>query len=339
VASAIRKRIVEGEFVPGSQLPTWDAMGAEYGVGRNTLVRAIEQLKQQRFIYAASTRGTYVVDRPPHLFNYVLLFHDKPGHEEWSQFYWALANQSVEIQEQRNCRITARYGVQNERDNDPHERLLREVATDQYAGVIFVGNPDRISTQCLMMSSLPKVAICGRSDRFQLPDVDIDRSSFVRKAVDFLASRGRRKIAVLSHYHDPVLKGLGEAIQQKGLEYRPHWMLPATALLPETANPIIRLLLSAAQPEQPDALIIANDNLVDEALAAVVALGKRVPEDLEIVTHCNWPTPKGHVIHTHRLGYDVRRMLRECIQVIDDWRAGKETPECVRTPALFENEL
>jgi len=339
VASAIRKRIVAGEFAPGSQLPTWDALGGEYAVGRNTLVRAISQLKNQRYIYSSSTRGTYVVPRPPHLHHYALLFHDKPGFDDWNQFWWGLADRAAEIQEQRGCTITVKYGVRDEYNNPAHQRLLEEVAADQYAGLIFVGKPDHISPQCVDLPDLPKVVIQEVSERADLPKVDIDRESFTAKALDWVQARGHKKVAVLSSHGSAVLNILRKAVQERGLDYRPHWFLSASITDPACAEAIVRLLLCCAQPERPEVLIVANDNLVDAAMAGVVASGRRVPEDLEILSHCNWPTPRNPVIPTVRLGYDVRQVLGECVDLIDKWRAGKPVTKCIAVPALFEDEI
>lgn len=339
VAKAIRQRIVDGEFSPGSQLPTWDAFGKEYAVGRNTLVRAIGQLKQQRYICSSSTRGTYVVQRPPHLHNYALVFHDRPGMDAWNQFWWALANRAAEIQTQRDCQFTIKYGVRDENNNEAHRQLLEEVANDQYAGLIFVGNPDQIAPQCLQMPRVPTVLIMSKSDQTSMPKVDIDRKSFAAKSLDWIQSRGRKKVAVLSNYKDSVHQVLIHEVQDRGMEFRPHWFLTANAELPSTAEPITRLLLCGSQPELPDALIVSNDNMVDAVLAGVIAMNKRVPEDLDILTHCNWPTPKGHVIPTCRLGYDVRQILDRCVDVINDMRAGRNVNDEVLVPALFEHEI
>lgn len=339
VASAIRKRIVTGEFVPGSQLPTWDVLGNEYSVGRNTLVRAISQLKQQRFIYSSSTRGTFVVDHPPHLHNYALLFRDNPGERDWSQFWWALTNQAAAIQGREGCQITSLYNVRNEANNEAHIKLLEDVATDQYAGLIFVSTPETISLPCLKIESLPKVGICAQTPFADLPNVYIDRASFLRKAIRWLAEQGRRNIAIIAHYNEPYLQQFPLELRRCGLKYRQHWALPAAGTQPSTAEPILRLLFAETQSEKPDGLIIANDNMVDASLAAMMACGRRVPEETRIVAHCNWPINGANVLPTNRLGFDVRQILRECLKIISQWRAGRKAPPSVMVPALFEYEL
>lgn len=339
IVRAIRKRIVAGEFPPGAQLPTWDVLGDEYDVARNTLVRVIAQLKQQRFIYSSSTRGMFVVDKPPHLHDYALLFHGHPGRDQWSLFWSVLTECAAELETLRDCRIHVKYGVRDEHDNEPRRRLLEELAADQYAGLIIVGQPERIAPEVLDMPDLPKVVILGKSEQVVLPQVDIDRESFVSKSIRWLKARGRKRVAVISACGHRVHDLLAAAVRAEGFEHHPQWSLTAPVEHPAAVEPIVRLLLWGAQPQLPDALIVSNDNLASPALAAVLAMGKRVPQDLEILTHCNWPTRQGHVVPAARLGYDVRDVVRRSVEIIDAWRAGQEFSRVVRTPALFEDEV
>lgn len=339
LASELRKRIIKGEFAPGSQLPTWDALGEEYAVGRTTLLRAIGQLKQQQFIYSSSTRGTYVVDRPPHLHKYAMIFRGRPGQDPWNQFWAALAERAAEIETQQGNQIVVKYGVRDEHDNAALQQLLQEADADQYAGLIYTVDPDHISPQLVQRRDLPQVLIMGRSELANLPKVDIDRASFVAKTIEWLRARKHKKVAVLGSEPAAVNALLQNGIREAGFELRPEWSLTASVEYPASAEAITRLLLCGAQAELPDALIVSNDNLVDAALAGVVAQGKRVPEDLEILTHCNWPTAKGHVVRTARLGYDVREILHACLKIIDLWRGGERFPTVTRIPAIFEDEV
>ena len=65
----------------------------------------------------------------------------------------------------------------------------------------------------------------------------------------------------------------------------------------------------------------------------------RVPDDCEVVAHCNFPWPTPSVLPVRRLGYDARRLLEEGIAAIDRQRAGGATDEMVTVPAQFEDEV
>lgn len=64
LAGIIRDKIVARELVYGSRLPAQSEMQAEYQVGRNTVRKAMEKLKQDGYITTAPGRGLFVIYRP-----------------------------------------------------------------------------------------------------------------------------------------------------------------------------------------------------------------------------------------------------------------------------------
>lgn len=60
IADSIRTRIVDGEFAPGSVLPSEAKLCTEYHVSRNTLRRSLEQLATEGLIVAQPGRGRVV---------------------------------------------------------------------------------------------------------------------------------------------------------------------------------------------------------------------------------------------------------------------------------------
>jgi len=64
----------------------------------------------------------------------------------------------------------------------------------------------------------------------------------------------------------------------------------------------------------------------------------RVPEDLEVVSLANFPSPRPQGLPVRRLGYDWHEMLLKSIEVIHSARQGHK-PAPVHLPAVFEDEL
>jgi DNA-binding GntR family transcriptional regulator len=62
IADALRTRIVDGDYAPGTKLPSESALSTEYGVARNTLRRALEQLADEGLIAVLPGRGRIVTD-------------------------------------------------------------------------------------------------------------------------------------------------------------------------------------------------------------------------------------------------------------------------------------
>lgn len=64
VMSAIQQRIEAGEYRPGDMLPSETQLVRELGVGRTTVVRALQTLAMQGWITREHGRGSFVKGRP-----------------------------------------------------------------------------------------------------------------------------------------------------------------------------------------------------------------------------------------------------------------------------------
>lgn len=183
---------------------------------------------------------------------------------------------------------------------------------------------------------MPQVAIMPCSLP-RLPGVSPDMRAFMDRAIDLLISKGRRRIALLSvpghandHYRDTLLA--------RGLEFRPYWL---QGLVPEQgqwARTLIHLLFNPDQREHPDGLIIADDNHVEEATRGLLAAGMHVPEDVEVVAHCNFPWLTPSLVSAHRLGYDAYEVLERCFAILAIRRADDPVGEPSPIAPVFEHE-
>jgi DNA-binding GntR family transcriptional regulator len=63
VASVLRARIKAGEWSHGP-LPSVKALQDAYGVGRDTVLRALEMLRTEGLVFTVARRGTYVAQGP-----------------------------------------------------------------------------------------------------------------------------------------------------------------------------------------------------------------------------------------------------------------------------------
>ena len=338
IARSIRQRIVSGQFPPGSQLPTWGALEQEFGVTRTTLNRVFHRLKSDGFVYSPSTRGTFVVERPPHLSRYGLAFEIQPGEVGWNRWFSTLANESLVLQEKDNVKIPCFFSVENHLDNESHNRLLGDVVSDRLAGLICVGHPEMVARSIWDRADLPKVGVWNKGVGLPWPSVYIDRQSFIEKSTRYLAARGCKKLAVITTTGER-LHEYAEVAASHGLMHPDHWRLACAANASDCVRPIIQLLMSLPKQERPDALIIADDNLVEDSIAALMSVGVRVPGDLQIVVHCNWPQPVNSILPVRRLGFDGRRTLETAMSLIDRQRQGEPFPEHESIPTVFEDEI
>jgi GntR family transcriptional regulator len=64
LAERVRGRILDGHYADGSQLPTEQALGQEFGVSRITVRSALDRLAAEGLVRRERGRGTFVTTRP-----------------------------------------------------------------------------------------------------------------------------------------------------------------------------------------------------------------------------------------------------------------------------------
>jgi DNA-binding GntR family transcriptional regulator len=64
VATALRQRVIDGEFQVGSRIPSLRALSKEYAVSEVTVHTAIRTLQQEDVLESTSGRGTFVKSVP-----------------------------------------------------------------------------------------------------------------------------------------------------------------------------------------------------------------------------------------------------------------------------------
>lgn len=64
LASVLRARIASGEWASGP-LPSVKDLQDTYGVGRDTVLRAIAILRDEKLVFTVARRGTYVAQGHP----------------------------------------------------------------------------------------------------------------------------------------------------------------------------------------------------------------------------------------------------------------------------------
>jgi len=345
IVRELRRRIVSGSYEPGGQLPTRSEIEEHFGAGATTVQRALEQLRRDGFIQVNGRQGTYVVPNPPHLTRYAIVFADSPGRTEWPRFWTALNHEVVNLEESQTrpeaLQLPVYYGVNKDDKTEDYDRLVQEVQEHLVAGLIFTSTPFMVAhTPLLDEAGVPRVAVMGTDGDPNIPVVSLDVSSFRTKAVAYLAGLGRRRIAVIGV---PTKHNLATEwapfIAAGGLETRPYWFQTVHRNSTESARNCLHLLMHPGQDVRPDAIVIADDNLLEHGTEGLVAAGVRGTDDVSIVAHCNFPWPTPSHLPVTRLGFDARRVVAKCIEVIDQQRAGMAVPRVTVVEAVFEGEL
>ena len=343
IVTELRRQIVSGAIAPSGRVITREKLCQQYDASSVTVQHALDQLTAEGFVIARGTRGTFVSDRPPHLNRYVLVSGFTPKSDNYNLFWTAIENEARRLRQYGGVDIKVWHSVENHIDNEPFQRLVADVKHHSLAGLIFLYAPFAyLRTPLLEGPVMPRVAFMEPDARF--PSVQVVQTvytSVIERGLDYLAARGRRRVAMIMHQYLPVggVAWLQQAVAERGMIIEPHWMQFVSAGISLSANHCAQLLMNRSQSVRPDGLIISDDNLVEATSAGLVRAGVRVPEDLEVVAHCDFPSPTPSELPVKRLGFDARRVLRECINSIDAQRCGKKIGAPIIVQAIFEEEL
>jgi DNA-binding LacI/PurR family transcriptional regulator len=230
-------------------------------------------------------------------------------------------------------------GILQSQPGRDYQRLTELVAHHRIGGLIFATNPfELIGSPILEQPGIHRVAIMGEKTYPNIPAVSPNGRSFLQRALAFCRERGRRRLAIVFSGNDLVEQAPGWA-NEHGLELPPHWMIRVGPQFPETARDVMRLLFAPGQSERPDALIITDDHLVEEAAAGLLAAGARVPAEVEVVGHANFPNPPRPVVPVTLLGCDVPELLQACVRLCGRLRRGEPCPDVTDFDAKFAWEL
>src|SRR4029077_12261687 len=155
------------------------------------------------------------------------------------------------------------------------------------------------STPVVLHPGLPRITICDCEPREGMRAIVLPTESQFRKALDYFSSRGRRRLAVVgvSRVVGEYEKLLPRLLKKYGIETRPYLIQGIDLERPETTRNCVHMLMHAGQDERPDALYIADDNFLEHASIGLINAGVRVPKDVEVIAHCNFPWPTPSALH------------------------------------------
>jgi DNA-binding LacI/PurR family transcriptional regulator len=343
VVSHVRRLIVEGRLKPGDRVPGQVGLKNRFGATATTVEQAMGRLQLQGFVEMQRRRGTFVAPHPPHVSQYALAFPWGESHAP-SQFYKAIRKEAEKLQRPER-RLSPYFNLDGVADSQDYRALAAQITDHCLAGLIFAYHPHHlIGWPILETKGLPRVAIISSPNFPGIPAVGTDGDDFLDKALDCVVARGRRRVAAITLAHnaggqDEFAGRFAAAVSARGLVSHPWWVQGASFETPRWAGNAAQVLMSAAPKERPDALLIMDDNLVEHATAGLAAYGVRVPSDVEVIAHTNFPWPTPSAMPVTRLGFDIGKLVAICLERIDQQRCGEATPELTLIPALFEEEL
>ena len=354
LVAELRRRIIDGELKPGSRLPGRHEMAQQFNSALVTVHEAVQCLVRDGFVETQGTRGTFVAEHPPHLHRYAIIFHNHPQ-DGWSRFYEAIrvAAETMERDDPRR-RFSLCYEINGHADVEDYQTLLTELRSQRLAGLIFTSPPySLVDTPLLADDGVPRVAVAHNEaiphdPRFlydRLPLCFPDSEHFLLRALDLAAASGPspRRVAIMTpsfgYQWQEWWERTAQATSARGLSFERRHAQATIYTSTGCIHQCIYGLLGDAPERRPNVLIITDDNYVEEATKAIVEMGIRVPQDLTVIAHCNYPVPPVAAVPVIRLGFDARALLNDCTDALDRQRRGEVPSPVRRLPALLESEV
>jgi DNA-binding LacI/PurR family transcriptional regulator len=290
VEQALRQAIAEDCF-PNGKLPTEVELAEQLGVSRETVRLAAEALQRDGLVVKIRHRGTFL--RPPSLGRIKAVqeklvgylqtdFLDARGHEE-------VANREISgrmLQGALEAAAQAGFHLIVQRTTNLEWRqAVRELAdAGRVQGLICVSYHEDKMLRRLASSGLPTVLLDEDTTVSGIHTVRDDSFEGARKAIQYLAKLGHRRIAY-AHWARAEMNpsrplGYRKGMRDAGLSCRQPWEI-ATELTEDGARRMVERLL-ALRPS-PTALYCFNNTLANMALAELRRRGVRVPEDLSVL--------------------------------------------------------
>jgi DNA-binding LacI/PurR family transcriptional regulator len=340
----LRAQILSGELEPGQRLPTRFEMLRRFAVSKTTVQSAVDRLQADGFVVARGRRGTFVADQPPHLTRYALVFASRPGSTNWGGLSRSLVEAATAIEQASQRKLPCFFDVTGRPDVEDHQRLIYEMNAHQLAGIIFAATPASLAgTPVLDQPGVPRVGIMAPVHTAPIDAVEMNRSGlYFERAFEHLLGQGRRRVATLFKswpfreyaFQDQLL----ESLKRHKLDARPAWQQFVDVFDPRAAGNVVQLMFQAGTQDRPNGLIVTDDTMVDSVIAGLMAAGVRVPEDVLVIAHCNFPHSVRTPLPFVRLGFDSHQILEACVASIDRQRAGDTALRVVGIDPVFEHE-
>lgn len=335
----LRRAIVSGLHAPGMRLPVRRDLQRRFNVSSVTVQRAMDMLMADGFIRADGRAGSFVADRPPHLARFGVAF----PHTALTRFWTALKEQAELLGPELGYEIVFYRDIAGHVDTDDYRRLAADVRAARLAGLLYV-TPFQVIAhgRCFPRAAIPLVVLTEDASVPGAAAVCLDDSSWQKKALDDLQARGRRRIAFLTipgvtPKRDTSRVPMEESLKARGMVTKPAWCQATEAPYADWASNAVQAMLQLPRGERPDGLIITDDHLVEAGTRGIKALGLRVPDDLAVVAHCNYPALPNAEVPVRWLGFDARETVVTAMRLAREIRTGI-MPGRVLVPALFEEE-
>lgn len=299
----------------GSALPTIAKLQEQYQVSRQTVDRAVQELRTEGWLKCRRGSGIYVTPHAKMVKVGVVSSFDITASGE-NRFYMLLRQQLQRVADAMH--ISMRYYFL---DDQHHTQLANDIASRDINSLILLV----LDAQSIAQYHVPYI---GLGNDPGATNIAFDYGAIVRMAVEALAEQGCQRIALLHHLPNE-LKSLecatfAQAIADYGLETLEEWIdpLPAIGYSLQLAGEQFFQHLWSECAERPDGIVCVDDNATIGMLHAARMLEVSIPGAVRIVSHANRGADFYDSAPITRLEFDIEEIASAMLTLISDLTKG-----------------
>ncbi len=330
-----KDQLISGELCRNGLLPTYDELEKMFDASRVTLHHALNQLKQDGYIVSVERQGIYPAASLPCRDHFALVSEDDISTNK----YWSALYHETQMLNRENSGRQFKFFQSSNLEKPETRHLLDLLERRMIAGIYFMLR----DTDALVMKiqhDYPEIPAIfthklpsGRNSFY----IQLDATSCLRKVMEYARSKNIRKIAMISKGEQKLATHFPEIADAYGLKTRPEWCLAAPERYIAGVCNLVRLLMALPKKDRPECLYITDDNLITLVQTALIETGVRVPDELQLICHCNFPERSETVLPVKRVGYDTRDILNAVVEIGDEYYRGVPPP-CKIINGKYESE-
>ena len=267
---------------PGDRLPTVMELAAQFDVSKHSITNALEILARAGIINKRQGRGVFVAERKTSwrvgILSELDLFDVRISHQ-WRALAGALKARLEELGAQPLFYIGNAIGGPESADVPTCPRFWDDVAAGRLDGAVILDVPS-VGAWEQRIENCPIPAV-GTKTGFEAQP---DNVGIVTVGVKRLAALGCRRLGLLAWHSANVFR---RVVNTCGLATRDAWIRT-------DIDPVVRGAgwdefheIWTAAGEKPDGLLILDDMLFLDAQLAMIEMGVRVPEELQLAVLTN----------------------------------------------------
>lgn len=332
IKSSLLERIQD--WPPDTQLPTEKELCKEFQVARMTVNKALSELVSEKFLYRVQGRGTFVGCRPGG--KKTIYFID--NRSNWNAK--PLADSQIIFMKLQNLAYSENINVElldvdaKRKEVFDSNAIARLSLKDQvFLSFSHLHIPEMY--KLLVERKCQVTYMCHDTETHEVFDsfreswhtLYYDRISSIKNAIKFLASKGRKKIAMLSyvcHEAHPYIKGYKEGIAENGLDLEPN-LIHSTPNTVADAFMFCKNLLLLRKIYDFDALIAPHDHIAAGAQQALAGAGVSCPDDVALLSMQDSKILEDSVFPVSAVAMPEDQMLKRAVEIFasDSCKSGK----------------